>query len=106
MAAWFAIAAPLLPELMRAAMPLFTRTKPKDNVPEPLAKQISELQFAVSHNADSIKDLAAEMQKTIDALQTAAATVEQKLKLAHSLSIISAAVAVLAMLVSAYAVSA
>ena len=55
MAAWFTVVAPLLPELIRAARPMFTRGKEPSQIPQ----QIRELQDAVDQNHQAIKTLAA-----------------------------------------------
>lgn len=73
MAAWFSIVAPLLPELIRATRPMFTRTRAPDKVPQ----QILELQDAVEHNDRAIKALATEMEQTIAALRTGAGELER-----------------------------
>lgn len=106
MAAWFALAAPYLSDIVQLAVPLFTRTKSPEKVPEVVAQQIAELQSAATQNADSIKLLATEMQKTIEALQVGATLLEQKLNRAQGLAIIAATTAVLAFAVAAYALNA
>lgn len=73
MAAWFSIVAPLLPELIRATRPMFTRTRAPDKVPQ----QILELQDAVEHNDRAIKALASEMEHTIAALRSGAGELER-----------------------------
>jgi uncharacterized coiled-coil protein SlyX len=73
MAAWYALAASYLPDIIKLALPLFTRGRPQEKTPEVMAQQITELQSAALQNADSIKLMATEMQKTIEALQAAPA---------------------------------
>jgi len=75
MAAWFTIVAPLLPELIRAARPMFTRSREPSQIPQ----QIRELQDAVDHNDQAIKTLASEMEQTLSALKQASAQLEATL---------------------------
>ena len=103
MAAWFTVAAPLIPEILRLARPYFTRAPQQASAPpsEVVAVQITELQDVAAQNAESIKVLAAEMQKTIATLQEASMTLEQRLRRAHRLSLVSLGVAGLALAVAA-----
>ncbi|MDR0184943.1 hypothetical protein [Lysobacter arvi] len=75
MAAWFTVVAPLLPELIRAARPMFTRSREPSQIPQ----QIRELQDAVDHNDQAIKTLASEMEQTLAALKQASAQLEATL---------------------------
>jgi len=105
MAAWFSLAAPYLPDIIQLALPLFTRTKTQEKIPETVVQQIAELQNAATQNADSIKLLATEMQKTIEALQVGATVLEKKLNRALLLAIIASTTALLAFATAAYALS-
>ena len=109
MAAWFTVAAPLIPEILRLARPYFTRA-PQQAIAPPsdvVAVQIVELQDVAAQNAESIKVLAAEMQKTIATLQEASMTLEQRLRRAHRLSLAALLVAgvALAIAVAGYALA-
>jgi hypothetical protein len=110
MAAWFALAAPYLPDIIQLALPLFTRTKAQEKTPElhsqqVIVQQITELQNAATQNADSIKLLATEMQKTIEALQVGATILEKKLNRALLLAIVASTTALLAFAIAAYALA-
>jgi hypothetical protein len=105
MPAWFAIAAPYIPEIIKIARPLFTRNSAKEKSIEVVAQQIAELQTSAIQNAESIKIIASEMQHTIEALQSGAAILEKKLELARILLVISLTVSVLAFCVAVYALS-
>lgn len=105
MPGWFAIAAPYLADIITLARPLFTRAKSDDKAPEVIAQQIAELQNAATQNAESVKLLATEMQKTIDALQLAAAVLEQKNHRAHTLLVISTTISIVAFLIAVYALA-
>jgi ABC-type hemin transport system substrate-binding protein len=102
MPAWFAIAAPYIPEIIKIARPLFTRNNPKEKSIEVVGQQIAELQTAAIQNAESIKLLATEMQHTIEALQKASTELEKKLDRARVLLIISVTTSVLAFCVAIY----
>ena len=105
MSAWFAIAAPYIPEIIKIARPLFTRGNPQEKSIEVMTQQIAELQTAAIQNAESIKLLASEMQHTIEALQSGSAKLENKLELARTLLIISATISILAVCIAAYALA-
>ncbi|QDH70540.1 hypothetical protein [Marilutibacter alkalisoli] len=115
MASWFTVMAPLLPELIRAARPMFTRNAEPSQVP----KQIGELQDAVLHNDQAIKTLAAEMEQTLATLTRASQELEttiaglrhrqelleRRLHRAHAGMAVAIAVALLAFAVAAYALT-
>ncbi|ATD67027.1 hypothetical protein CNR27_05855 [Luteimonas chenhongjianii] len=109
-AGWITIVAPYLPEIVRLARPIFTRTPPLID-PGQLRRndvvdaQIAELQDAADQNADSIGKLAADMQKTIEVLQLAAARAERRLVRAQALAIIAATIATLAFGLAAWALA-
>jgi hypothetical protein len=105
MPSWLAIAVPYLPEIIHLARPLFTGNKNQDKGPDIVAQQISELQSAVTENVDSIAKLAAEMQKTIDALQMGAEALEKKLRYTHIINIVAITMAGLAFCMAAYALA-
>jgi hypothetical protein len=105
MPAWFAIAAPYIPEIIKLARPLFTRGNAQEKSAEVMTQQITELQAAALQNAESIKLLATEMQHTLEALQSGAAGLEKKLERARVLLIISTTISVLAFCIAAYALA-
>lgn len=105
MPGWFAFAAPYIPEIIRLARPLFTRASPKDEETDITARQIAELQTAASQNAESIKHLATDMQRTLEALQNGTAEMEKKLNRAHTLLIIASTVAALSFCLAVYALA-
>lgn len=108
MPGWFSIAAPYLADIISVARPLFTRSKDNEKIPdekirEIAAQQIAELQSAAAQNAESVKLLAIEMQKTIDALQIGANTLQRKLWITQTLAVVATTMATLAFLVALYA---
>ena len=110
-AGWITVVAPYLPEIVRLARPIFTRTPPplvdlgQQRRNDVLDAQITELQDAASQNADSIGKLAADMQKTIEALQLGAERMERRLLLSNRLAVAAATTALLAFAVAAYALA-
>ena len=73
---------PHIGTIISAAAPVFTR-KNADTVPNQtllLQQQITELQSAASQNAAHIKELAAQLQSTVAALEQAASIAETKLR--------------------------
>ena len=102
MSAWFAIAAPYIPEIIKIARPLFTRNNPKEKSIEVVTQQIAELQTAAIQNAESIKLLATEMQRTIEVLQKVSAELEKKLDRARVVLIVTITISVLAFCVAIY----
>jgi len=108
-ATWITIAASSLPEIIRMARPLFTRTPQADNSHQPrmdvIGEQIAQLQDAATQNADSIKKLATDMQKTIEVLQVGADQAERRLRRASQLTLIATTVAILAFALAAYALA-
>lgn len=94
MAAWLIPALKLvLPHvgtIFSAAAPVFTRKKPEEAVNQTtlLQQQITELQTAASQNAAHIKELAAQLQSTVSALEEAAGIAEAKLRRAVLICVI------------------
>lgn len=103
MAAWFTPLLPFIPEAIKLTSPLFTRSRAQDKGPEVLDTQIAELQSAATQNAEATKALAAEMQKTIDALKVGADALAKELRAARLLSVVAVTAAVLAFALAAFA---
>ena len=109
-ATWITIAASSLPEIIRLARPLFTRTPPQvDNTHQlrmdVIGEQIAELQDAATQNADSIRKLATDMQKTLEILQLGAERAERRLRRASAMLWIATTMAALAFALAAYALA-
>jgi len=107
-ASWITIVAPYLPEIIRLARPMFTRTPVRDVNTEKLRldvlnEQIAELQNAATQNADSIKLLATDMQKTIEILQLGAERLERQSKRSERAAVIAATIAALSFALAAFA---
>ena len=65
-----------------------------------LQQQIRELQTAASLNAENIKELAAQLQKAVNAIDQAAEVAQSRLQRMVALSMVAAALAVVAVLVA------
>ncbi len=105
-ATWITIAASSLPEIIRLARPLFTRTPQVDNSHQlrldVIGEQIAELQDAATQNADSIRKLATDMQKTIEVLQVGADRAERRLRRANTLTLVATTMATLSFVLAAW----
>ncbi len=102
MSPWINIAAAYLPDIISLTKPLFTRSKSSAPGPEVMEQQIAELQAAATQNAESIKQLAVDMQKTIDAVQAAAGQLERRLALTQQLLAAALTASVLAFSLAAW----
>ena len=82
-------ALPHIGTIISAAAPVFTSKADVANQTLLLQQQITELQSAASQNAAHIKELAAELQSTLAALEQAASIAETKLRRALLLCVAS-----------------
>jgi hypothetical protein len=76
---------PYLTTIVTAAVPHFTGRKD--------GEQIAELQEAVKRNAESVKVLAEQMQRTIHAIEAGAASAERAIKQARMISAVALVIA-------------
>lgn len=87
--------------ILQAAGPVFTRKKPVEaggaDTPALVQQQIAELQAAASQNAANIKELAAQLQGTVAALEQAALVAEARLRRALLLCGLAAAVSLISL---------
>ncbi|HKU46614.1 MAG TPA: hypothetical protein VJQ58_07000 [Burkholderiales bacterium] len=97
---------PHLGDILNAARPAFTKRKPEAaaNQAELVQQQIAELQSAVSQQSGHIKELAAQLENTLTALEKAALLAEQRLRRVLIFTAVSAALAVAALAVAFVAV--
>ncbi|QKT03468.1 hypothetical protein HUS23_06435 [Ectothiorhodospiraceae bacterium 2226] len=93
--------------IISAAAPAFTKRGADASVPPPqlVQQQIAELQAAASQNAAHVKELAAQLQRTVAALEQAAELAQARMRRtlvlaagAAGVSVISAGFALLALL--------
>jgi hypothetical protein len=97
---------PHVGDILSAAKPAFTKRKP-DTVANPadlVQQQITELQSAVSQQSAHIKELAAQLENTITALEKAGQLAEARLRRVLIFTAVSAAFAVAALGVAFVAV--
>jgi hypothetical protein len=87
------------------AAPVFTK-KRIEGAPDPtvLQQQIAELQAAAGLNAANVKELAAQLQSTVAALEQAAALAEHRLRRATIIAAVAAALSVSALFIALVAV--
>ena len=108
MPSWFLPAVKLiLPHvgnIIAAAKPVFTKRREAADQAT-VQQQISELQAAATENAALIKELAVELQRTVNALEQAAAATQERVKRLYAISVISTLVALAALLVATVALT-
>ncbi|MBN9409106.1 MAG: hypothetical protein KA795_08670 [Burkholderiaceae bacterium] len=102
MSPWINIAVSYLPDLISLTKPLFTRSKNAAPGPEVVEQQIAELQAAATQNAESIKQLAVDVQKTIDAVQQASVLLERRLARTQLLLAVSLTASALSFVLAAW----
>lgn len=107
MVAWFVPALkavlPHIGSILSAAMPVFTK-KNTDAVADRtlLQQQIAELQAATAQNSAHIKELAAQLQSTVTALEAAAAITAMKARRVLLFNIVAIILSVAALALSLY----
>lgn len=105
MVAWTPIlnALPLVMEIIKIAKPVFTSNpdnkstdnKSVGNNSEIIPTQITELQTAVTQNAESLTELATQLKSTIEGIDKAAINLQQELLMIKKLFKISLLISVL-----------
>jgi hypothetical protein len=107
MAAWFIpalkVILPHIGTIVSAAVPVFTK-KDTDAAANQaiLQQQITELQSAASQNALHIKELAAQLQRTVAALEQAAEIAESKYRRVFFACIVAIILSATALTASVY----
>jgi len=99
---------PHVSDVVSAVRPVFTRKKAETVAASPgdlVQQQIAELQAAAAQNADHIKELAAQLQSTVAALESAALTAEARLRRAVVMCAVAMAISVVALFVALAALS-
>jgi gas vesicle protein len=93
--------------IISATSPVFTKKSidAATNQTALLQKQITELQSAVSQNAGNIKELAAQLQRTVAALEQAASTAEANLNRTRLLSVAAVVLSAIALSVALFIAS-
>ena len=98
MDAWVSALKTVLPyvtNIVTAAIPAFPARRGQARSAEVTAQQIAELQSAATHNAESVKVLAEQLQRTVSALEQGAVNVEREMR---RLRVLASAALVLALL--------
>ena len=101
MAAWLPALKALLPyatQIVSAAIPAFTKRQDKGRTDDLVPEQIQELQSAVTHNAQSLKVLASQLQQVITGIDTGAARIESELRFVKRMCVAAIALSLLAMI--------
>lgn len=94
---------PHVGDILSAAKPVFTKKKPESGPgasPSPhdlVQQQIAELQAAASQQSTHIKELAAQLENTVAALEKAAALAEERLRRVLIFTAVSAALSIAAL---------
>lgn len=90
---------PHVGDIVSAAKPVFTKKKAEapSTAPDLVQQQIAELQAAASQQSAYIKELAAQLENTVAALEKAAALAEQRLRRVLIFTALSAALAIAAL---------
>jgi hypothetical protein len=99
---------PHVGDVVSAVKPVFTRRKVEMTPAsggDLVQQQIAELQAAAAQNADHIKELAAQLQSTVSALEQAAALAEARLRRAVLMCAIAMAVSVVSLFIALAALS-
>ena len=89
-------ALPYLKTIATNAIPVWTALKTQGKAADGVTEQISELQKAVTHNAQSVRELAEQLANTVKVVEEGATSLEQRLgkvdtRLARQAELISAA---------------
>ena len=105
MAAWLPavkVVLPYLTQIVAAAVPVFTKRADRLGAEELTRNQISELQDAVTHNAESLKILAAQLEKAISDIDVASAKIERAIKTTRTLAILALVFSITAIILWLY----
>jgi hypothetical protein len=103
MAAWIPLlkaSLPYLSKVIASTVPAFTAKPPDARPDEVVPRQIAELQTAVTHNAESVKALALQLKETIERIESGSGGLQDELKRAKRMALVSLVVAALAIAVA------
>lgn len=107
MAVWFIpalkVILPHIGTIVSAAVPVFTKKNTDTAANQAvLQQQITELQSAASQNALHIKELAAQLQRTVTAIEQAAEIAEAKYRRVFFVCIVAIILSVIALTAAVY----
>lgn len=94
---------PHVGDIVTSALPVFTRKRGETAAPpsgDLVQQQIAELQAAAAQNAGHIKELAAQLQSTVAALEQGAALAEARLRRAVVMCAVAMAISVVSLFVA------
>ena len=106
MAAWLPALKAVLPyvtNIVSAAIPAFTARKGQDRAADVTAQQIAELQSAATHNAESVKVLAEQLQRTVTAVEQGADNADRAMRQARLLALVAMCLAFAALAIAVVA---
>jgi hypothetical protein len=107
MAAWLIPALkavlPHVGSIISAAIPVFTNRKADANQALLLQQQIAELQSAASQNAAHVKELAEQLQSTVNALEQGASLAEARIRRVIAFCIAAAVFSTVSLCVALFA---
>ncbi len=86
MPAWLPVlkaALPYVGNIVAAALPVFTARRGQDATGDLVARQITELQEAVTGNAETVKGLAARLEQALSAIAAGETDLAQRLAALH-----------------------
>lgn len=95
---------PHVGNILAAAKPVFTKRREAADQAT-VQQQIAELQQAATENAALIKELAEQLQTTVNALEQAAAATQERVRRLYAISVIAMLVALAALLVAIVAIT-
>lgn len=98
MAAWLPVlkaSLPYITQIVTAALPMFTSKRGDTDSAELVPRQIEELQVAVTQNAESVKELATQLQHTVESLGSGAADLQREMKLLKRLFVLALGVSII-----------
>lgn len=107
MAAWLPVLKTVLPyvtSIVTTAVPAFTQRRDDGRSAALVGQQIAELQDAVRHNAESVKLLAQQLQRTIEAIEAGAVANQRALKRTTGAAIVALVAAGIALAIALAAV--
>ena len=106
MAAWIPFvkaAIPFITQVLTGSIPVFTAKSAAGKSDELFAKQIAELQEAVTHNAESVKALAVQLKDTLEKIDDAAVELERRLVLQQRIAVVALSLAGISVAVALWA---
>ncbi len=89
---------PYLTQIVAAAIPAFTKKTDKTGADDITRNQISELQDAVTHNAESLKILATQLQQVINDIDSGSAKIEKETQVVKRLAILAIGLSIIAII--------